>query len=76
MSTLEEIAFCMIPLKDPKGNVSIFPLPSEKCHCAKLEQKHFSLYGRYNEDKTQMTPSSQEDVKRLEEYYLNINLVK
>ena len=38
--------------------------------------KNIFHYTRYNEDKTQMTPSSQEDVKRLEEYYLNINLVK
>lgn len=69
MSVQEEIAFCMIPIKDKEGNLSIFPLPSDHCHCKTSDKKHFSLYGKFNEEKTEMTPTNQEDITRLEEYY-------
>ena len=66
----EEMEFCMIVTKnknDPE-KLQIFPLPQKHCHCRNTDKKHFSMYGRFNKERTTMTPSSQEDVDAFVEY--------
>ena len=73
MSDEEEIEFCMILMRsDDPTKFNIFPMPSKHCHCKNSDKKHFSMYGRYNKDRTNMVPSSDEDVKRFTEYCENI----
>ena len=70
----EEIEFCMIPMKGEKDSkFSIFPLPQKHCHCRKGTEKHFSMYGKFNKERTTMIPSSQEDVEAFTKYCEGLN---
>ena len=65
---VKEEEFCLIPMKIQNGQISIFPLPQKVCHCRNSEKKHFSMYGHFNKEKTQMIPSNQEDMENFEKY--------
>ena len=65
---MSELIFCMIPTKKSDGKFNIYPLPQKYCHCQDTETKHFAMYGKYNDDKTNMIPTNVEDMEKLEEY--------
>ena len=65
----DEIEFCMIPIQQPGcDKFIIYPKPTEYCHCRQGDKKHFSMYGKFNEDRTSMVPNNSEDVKAFERY--------
>uniref|UniRef100_A0A6C0LJ93 Uncharacterized protein n=1 Tax=viral metagenome TaxID=1070528 RepID=A0A6C0LJ93_9ZZZZ len=69
----EDISFCMIPVPTDGDKFHVIPHPTEHCHCKNSDKKHFALYGKFNEDRTAMIPSSEDDVKALEDYCKNLN---
>ena len=69
----EEMEFCMIPIKNGDSNeLVIYPLPQKHCHCRDGNVEHFSMYGRFNKDRTTMIPSSQDDVEAFDRYKASI----
>ena len=72
--TEEEMEFCMIPMKSKEeGKFDIFPLPQKHCHCRNTKEKHFSMYGKFNKERTSMIPSSEIDVEAFTKYCENLN---
>ena len=72
--TEEEQSFCMIILGKEGGKFNIFPMLTDVCHCNKLETKHFQLYAKYNEDKTGIIPTNEEDLKAFELYCKDLKM--